>query len=291
MSELSLTGAPSPPASSPFDSMAAGYDTGFTDTQIGMAMRRAVWQRMDARFEPGQRVLELNCGTGADALHLAQRGVHVLATDVAPGQVEVTRRKAEAAGMEDRITVRRLALEALAGTAARAKITRFLLEPPTFDGALSNFGGLNCVDDWRGIGAGLAACLRPGAYAMVCVMGPSCPWEWGWYLLHGEPGKAFRRLRPGGTSWRGLTIRYPSVKRLTQDFAPHFRLLRASAVGALIPPSYMEAWIARRPRLLARLNRWERRWETLPCLTALADHYLLEFQRLPAANNQCLDSI
>jgi SAM-dependent methyltransferase len=276
-----------PAVVSPFDAMAAGYDAGFTDTHIGMAMRRAVWQRMDARFEPGQRVLELNCGTGADALHLAQRGVQVVATDIAPAMVEATRRKVEEAGMQDRVTVRQLALEDLAGRAANSEAARSPLEPSSFcvdgefDGALSNFGGLNCVDDWRGVGAGLAGHLRPGACALLCVMGPYCPWEWAWYLLHGKPGKAFRRLRADGTQWRGLTIRYPSISRLRRDFAPHFHLLRVSAVGAFIPPSYVESWIARRPRLLARLSALERRCETLPGLPTLADHYLLELERLP----------
>jgi hypothetical protein len=116
---------------------------------------------------------------------------------------------------------------------------------------------------------------------MLCVMGPRCAWEWAWYLLHARPGKALRRLRPGGVPWRGLTIRYPSVGEMRLAFAPHFRLLRISAVGALVPPSYMEGWAAHRPRLLERLNALERRWETASPLVALADHYLLELERLP----------
>jgi hypothetical protein len=53
-------------------------------------------------------------------------------------------------------------------------------------------------------------------------------------------------------------------------------------VGAFIPPSYVEAWIARHPALLAHLNARERRWEAVPGLASLADHYLLELERLPA---------
>jgi SAM-dependent methyltransferase len=262
--------------------MAAGYDAGFTHTHIGMAMRQAIWRRMDARFMPGQRVLELNCGTGEDALYLAWRGIDVVATDVAPAMVDAARCKVARAGLENRITVRQMALDQLASLAEQdTGITPFEFDPPIFDGALSNFGGLNCVSDWRKVGAGLATCLRPGACAMLCVMGPCCLWEWAWYLLHGEPGKAFRRLRPGGIPWRGMTVRYPSISRLRRTFAPYFRLMRVSAVGVFVPPSYVETWIARRPGLLARLNAWERRWETLPGLPVLADHYLLELERLP----------
>ena len=107
-----------------------------------------------------------------------------------------------------------------------------------------------------------------------------CPWEWGWYLLQGKPGKAFRRLRRRGVPWRGLTIRYPFIATLRRAFAPHFRLQRVSAIGALIPPSYAQTWAARHPRLLKVLDSWERHIETWPFLPSLADHYLLELERV-----------
>ncbi len=276
------------PQSSPFDEMAADYDRSFTTSAIGSLMRQAVWRRLDACFQPGDRVLELNCGTGADAIHLARRGVRVLATDIAPAMLELTRAKVAQAELSSMVEVRQLALEDLRltiedlrlGSVPDQIVNRKSEIVNQFDGALSNFGGLNCVADLSGVAAGLAACLRPGAPALLCVMGPLVPWEWAWHLGRRQPAKAFRRLRRGGVAWRGLTIRYPSIGSLRREFAPWFRLRRASAVGALLPPSYAEGWAVRRPHLLARLNRWERRPETLPPLPWLADHYLLELQRL-----------
>ena len=264
---------PAPQLASPFDAMAAGYDAAFSRSRIGALMRGAVQRRMDARLQPGDRILELNCGTGEDAIYLAQRGICVLATDVSTEMVEVARAKALALGLTNRIEARPLAIEAL-GAANLAESSG------TFDGALSNFGGLNCVEDWKAAGSGLAGCIRPGGFALLCLMGPLCVWEWGWYLLRGRPDKAFRRLRPGGVRWRGLTIRYPAPRRMQRDFAPYFRCVRVSAVGALLPPTYAEDWAARHPRLLERLNAWERRGETWPLMTCLADHYLLELQRV-----------
>src|SRR5687768_4202797 len=78
---------------SPFDAMAADYDRSFSDSLIGTLMRRAVWRRLDAYFCPGDRVLELNCGTGEDAIYLGRRGVRVLATDIAPAMLDVARGK------------------------------------------------------------------------------------------------------------------------------------------------------------------------------------------------------
>ena len=51
-------------------------------------MRGATQRRLEARFSAGHRVLELNCGTGEDAVFLARRGVRVLATDLSGAMVE-----------------------------------------------------------------------------------------------------------------------------------------------------------------------------------------------------------
>jgi ubiquinone/menaquinone biosynthesis C-methylase UbiE len=256
----------------PFDDLAADYDQSFTATSIGQRMRAATWRRLDLAFRPGERVLELNCGTGEDAVHLAGRGVHVVATDVSPAMLAVTRAKVDRAGLASMVEVAQLRIENLDNQGDRGG----------FDGVLSNFGGLNCVGDVQEVARGLAAMLRPGGTAVLCLMGPAVPWEWGWYLARGQPGKALRRLRSGGTSWRGLTIRYPTIGTTRRAFAPWFEQRRVAAVGALVPPSYAGAWAARHPRLLAALDRWERGIETLPPLPWLADHYLMELERTNA---------
>ena len=280
---------------SAFDDFAGDYDDTFTRSAIGRLMREAVWRRLDVHFRSGEQVLELNCGTGADAIHLAQRGVHVLATDVSEAMLAVTRRKVAQAGMEELVQVAKLDIADLAawGSSLRSEtrdqrsqdndsspsrdpISGLRSPFSSFDGVLSNFGGLNCVTDLAGVAQALAGLLKPGGRAILCIMGPLAPWEWAWYLRQGQAGKAFRRLRRDGVPWRGLTIRYPSIAALRRAFAPMFTVQRVSAIGALLPPSYVEPWAARHPALLARLNRIERRLETAWPLPWLADHYLIE---------------
>jgi SAM-dependent methyltransferase len=250
-----------------FDTLAPDYDASFTVTPLGTLLRQAVWRRLDASFAPGQRVLELGCGTGEDAVHLASHGVRVLATDASPVMVETARRKVAAAGLGEMVDARRMGMEEV-GTLAG-----------TFDGAFSDFGGLNCVADLGGIAQGLAALLPPGAPVLLCVMGPLVPWEWIWYLSKLQPGKAFRRLRPGGVAWRGITVRYPSIRTLRRAFAPAFRLRRVSGVGAFLPPTYVEGWTRRHPRALSLLERWEGRLAAVAPFPWLADHYLAELVR------------
>ena len=109
-------------------------------------MRRAVWARCAARFASGARVLEMNCGTGEDALWLAHRGVQVLATDASPAMLRVAESKLAASPGSAPAQLARLAWEEL-GT----------FEAGPFDGVLSNFGGLNCVGDLRAAACALAA--------------------------------------------------------------------------------------------------------------------------------------
>jgi ubiquinone/menaquinone biosynthesis C-methylase UbiE len=254
--------------STAFDALAADYDRKFTATPIGRRMRQAVWRRCDARFPAGARVLEMNCGTGEDAVHLGRRGVRVLATDIAAGMVACAAGKIVREGVAERVTVTQLAWQDLDR-----------LEQHSFDGALSNFGGLNCLARIDAIRAPLARRLRPGATALFCVMGPWVPWEWLWFLLQGEPRKAFRRLGRHGAVWSGARIQYPSIRALRRALSPDFSVLRVAAIGALLPPPYTASWAERHPLLLAALDRCERRLEAVPPLPWLADHYLLEAER------------
>ena len=251
-----------------FDARAEGYDGQFTRTRIGTAMRAAVWARCAVRFRPGFRILEMNCGTGEDARWLASQGMQVLATDISPRMIEVAQRKLAGLTENDAVQLQTLAWEQLGQLAAAP-----------FDGLLSNFGGLNCVADLPAAAGAAAARLKPGAIAILCIMGPRVPWEWLWFLARGRPSAAFRRLRRS-REWSGIAIHYPSITATVQAFAPNFRLLRVGAIGALLPPPYTEGTLRRFPRLLGALERLERRWENRWPLPQLADHYLLELERV-----------
>jgi len=250
--------------------MAGAYDRQFTATAIGMMMRRAVWARCAARFDRGSRVLEMNCGTGEDALWLVRRGVHVVATDVSAAMLEVARAKVSASTQPASARFQSLAWEGLAD-----------FEEGGFDGALSNFGGLNCVEDLRAAARALAAKLKPGGTAVLCLMGPVVPWEWLWFLGQADLARAFRRLRRGGATWSGIPIRYPSIGAARRAFSPQFNCLRVSALGALLPPPYAQGLLGRWPRLIGALDRAERRLESRWPLPWLADHYVLELERRP----------
>jgi ubiquinone/menaquinone biosynthesis C-methylase UbiE len=266
--------ANSEPCAAAFDRIAGTYDEVFTDSAIGRAQRRIVWNEVDRVFLPGQRILEINCGTGVDALHLAGRGVEVHACDASPGMIAQAKRRAESSSLRDRVRFRRLATEEIGSLAC---------EGP-YDGVLSNFSGLNCVSNLDLVSRSLAGLVRPGGRAVLCVFGSFCLWEVLWYTAAGDVRKAFRRfrrqaVRAGLTTDTSVTVNYQSVRSLKRIFAPHFLLERWMGVGVALPPSYVTPVAARLPELVDWAFAIDGRVGRVPGLRAFADHALLTFKR------------
>jgi ubiquinone/menaquinone biosynthesis C-methylase UbiE len=263
------------PPASPFDAVADGYDHSFSGTEIGRRLRAGVRRRVEGAYESGDRVLELGCGTGEDALWLARRGVRVLATDASSAMLEVTQRKADEAGLGALVQTRQLDLARLDSEADQLGFP--------FDGALSNFGPLNCVHDRTPVARALARLVRPGGLVAAVLMGPFCPWEVVWHLLHLEPATAVRRLRQGRPVdvGGGETVRvwYPSPARLQREFADGFRATGLVAIGCFLPPPYLAHLADTRPRLVRRLARLESRWQDRFPFTWCGDHYLMSLER------------
>jgi ubiquinone/menaquinone biosynthesis C-methylase UbiE len=162
-----------------------------------------------------------------------------------------------------------------------------LKERGPFDGALSNFGVLNCVENLPQVAAALAPLMRKGAPLVLCVMGRFCLWETIWYLLHGRLEKALRRFRtareendsPGLDSGGSFPLYYRTASRVSAAFKEGFKLQSVRGVGVLVPPSYMEAWARRWPRLVHAFDRIDNRLGGWPILRTVADHQLLIFER------------
>jgi ubiquinone/menaquinone biosynthesis C-methylase UbiE len=255
-----------------FDRVAASYDEQFTRTVIGQAQRKQVWKRLLKAFGPGDRVLELNCGTGEDAAYLAACGRRILACDASAEMIKVanTRAKREAKGGD--IAFQHLSNEDL----------RFLFRKRPFDGAYSNFSGLNCVSDLRPVARELASLVRPGGHLLICLWSRVCVGELVWYLLHGQTQKAFRRFSGKAKAQVGgvtISVSYPTAGEVQGAFAPWFELERRQAIGLFVPPSYVESWAKRHRETIEYLEKIDAAFEDVPVLRDLGDHVLLEFTR------------
>ncbi len=88
-----------------FDTVAQSYDASFTHSVIGIAQRDVVWSYLESSLSSSDKlnILELNCGTGEDALWFAKKGHKVLATDISEKMLGITQEKIHEANLLSRV--------------------------------------------------------------------------------------------------------------------------------------------------------------------------------------------
>lgn len=271
MSQLAVA---SLPAALVFDQMASEYDDVFTRSSIGRAQRNVVWNVLTQAFQSGDHVLELNCGTGEDALFLARHAIAVTACDASPKMIQVALERLRTEAPNIPVQFNLLPTERL----------RELQSTTIFDGAFSNFSGLNCVSDLRQVANDLASLLSTDATLVICLSTRFCLWEMIWFLFHGNVRKAFRRCSGRNTATVGefaIDVYYPTIRKLQQLFAPSFVMHSCKGVGIAVPPSYVQTWINSHPKLLRMLCAIDRIISSLPGFRVLGDHMILRFGRMP----------
>ena len=252
-----------------WDAAAEKYGDAFTGTHVGRMWREAVQIDLEAAFTPGSVVLELNCGTGIDAIHLANRGVAVLACDISLRMIELARQNAVTAGVRDRIDFRVLATEQL------ARLETEIL----FDGAFSNFSGLNCVQDLAAVRSSLSRRLKPGARVLLCMLGRYGIWERLWHLYHREWSQVLRtpQTREVGDS---VVVQYPSQRSIVEVFSTDFKLRRWKGIGIAVPPPYLNYWCTRFPRVTQCLAQIDQRIGGAPIFRRFGACILFEFEKV-----------
>lgn len=257
-----------------FSRKALEYDVFGRDHPNLTRMRERVYAHLDAPLPPGARILELNAGTGTDALRLARRGYHVHATDLAPGMVAAIEQKARTVGLDDRLTVQRCSFTQL------EQVTH-----GPFDAVFSNFGGLNCVEDLRLVTRPLGKLLVRGGVVTWVIMPPICPWEW-LQVLHGDRHTAFRRLRRGGVLAHvsGISFRtyYFTPHRVIEAFGRAYQVLRLEGLSVFAPPADRKEFARKHPgwyRALVRIDDW---LASLPPFRSWGDFFILSLRYLGA---------
>ncbi|WP_258101658.1 class I SAM-dependent methyltransferase [Marinoscillum pacificum] len=257
-----------------FDVAAIGYDEEFTKTSIGIAQRQQVWtyvyeliaQRAD---DMPLRVLELNCGTGEDARFFASKGCQVVATDVSEKMLEVAQFK----NSQTAISFEVLDLN---------EIQNLQSEP--FDLIFSNFGGLNCIapEAMEKLGVELPRLFNPKGHFIAVVMPSFCLWESVYYLAKLSLFTAFRRRKKyviANVSGQQVKTYYYSphvFDRLINQGGRFFRE-KLKPIGLSVPPSYLENYFQKYPKILQNLSDVDNRMAKYGWQAFVSDHYLIQY--------------
>jgi ubiquinone/menaquinone biosynthesis C-methylase UbiE len=262
----------------PFDILAETYDKDFSHTHIGRLQRERVWEKLLPVLNAYNRplnILELNCGTGEDALQLASLGHNVIATDASAVMIEkATQKKLLHESLHDRLEFMQCSFEEL--------VSRKFAQ--RFDLIFSDFGGLNCIDEkaLNALSKTLSRLLNPGGHLFFVVMGSFCAWETGYYLLHGKFKTAFRRWRqqaPFTIEGKTMPIYYYNPASFRKLFDAAFIYINSFAVGLFIPPSYLEPFFLKHQAMLGKLNALEKKLTGSSIMCRLSDHYCIVFKK------------
>ena len=150
-----------------FDNLAANYDSGFTHTDIGKLQRGIVHRMLRKKTDPSrfQRVLELNCGTGEDALWMSGQGFSVVATDISGEMIRIADHKATQLKLHNPPVFTTLDFNDIP-----------VDKGESYDLVFSNFGGMNCAgpEQLHEVAGRLHKILRPGGKVIAVIMGKKC---------------------------------------------------------------------------------------------------------------------
>ncbi len=228
-----------------FSLTAAKYDSFAQDHPHLTRMRNKVYAHVQRHVPAGARILELNAGTGTDAVQLALRGYSVHATDIAPGMLERLRGKVDALQLQNRVTVEE-----------RSLLTLEDVPGAPFDAVFSDLGGLNCVPDLSPVIAQLPKVLRPGGIVTWVIMPHLCLWEMA-EVFRGHFRLAFRRFARGAVranlEGRQFDVYYFSPRQVIDWFGSEYELLALEGLSVLTPTAESKGFAKTFPRLYAGL--------------------------------------
>ena len=256
-----------------FDSVAADYDGARGNNSLIQDMRSEMWHWLDATFAPNSRLIDVGCGTGLDAIRMAQLGHHITATDWSPQMMQRTRDRAErehVASLVQPVAVGAHELQRLPGEGV-------------YDGAYSNLGPLNCVPDLSDVSRECARLLKTGGALVFTVIGRVCPWE----IVHYVRRRRWARVRirfagnlvPVSMNKHTIWTRYYGPREFYRAFEPYFTLEHFRGLCVFAPPPYL-TWVRdKHPRLHERLWQLDQRVSAWPVIRGMGDHFLIVMRK------------
>ncbi|MBA3663407.1 MAG: class I SAM-dependent methyltransferase [Bacteroidetes bacterium] len=254
-----------------FNNYALEYDAHFSETLVGRAQRQLVHNYLDKVILPEMSVLEINCGTGVDALFLAERCSDLLCTDLSEKMVEVTKHKTQ---LLENCMVKQASIQDL--DKAVNKITQVIF---------SNFGGLNCLDkpEILNFTKTCSALTQSGSQMVFVIMGTKCIWENFYFILKGDFTKAFRRKQnegvKTGSAQEEFIVQYYTPGEIKDFFKTDFICMNTKPIGLFLPPSYLNSFFKNRPLLFSFFSGLDQLFSRFSFFSNYADHYLIHLER------------
>ncbi len=261
-----------------FNRQSEMFDLYEEQNEILKRMRTVVREHLLRHLKNDDRILELNAGTGIDAIYLAEKGFHVHTIDLSEGMLNKLEAKINSYGLKDKISFELLSF---------TELDKLLKN--NFDYIFSNFGGLNCVEDLSEATKHFNKILKPEGRLTFVIMPPLSLWEIA-LALKGKFNPAFRRLHKNGTvaNIEGIkfTTYYHSLQKLKHTLGRDFNLIEVQGLASISPPPYADKFPKHHPQLYKMLCGIDDGASHFFPFNRCADHYIATFKFTPERLSQ-----
>jgi ubiquinone/menaquinone biosynthesis C-methylase UbiE len=256
-----------------FNSQSSLFDGMYSSNSIIRYKRERVRSHVQKFLKANSSILELNAGTGEDAVFFAQQGHVIHATDISAGMQEVLIEKAKQNGLAGRITHELCSFTRLEDLQKKAE----------YDLIFSNFAGLNCTDDLKKVLDSFSAILKPGGIITLVILPKFCLWET-LLVFKGKFKTAFRRFfskRGRVAHMEGNYFRcwYYNPSFILRHLKNSFDLVGLEGLCTIVPPSYIEDFAEKHPRTFGFLKRKEDQLKDRWPWKYLGDYFIISLEK------------
>ncbi|MCR8559983.1 class I SAM-dependent methyltransferase [Mucilaginibacter sp. BJC16-A38] len=260
-------------AESAFSTQSVIFDELYSGNTIINYKRKRVRDHILQFLKPGSSILELNSGTGEDALFFAQKGFKVHATDISVGMQAELKRKVASAGLNENVTTE---------ICSYTMLDQLRNNGP-FDHIFSNFAGLNCTNELDKVLGSFDSLLKPGGTVTLVVLPKFCLWET-LMLFKGKFRTAFRRFFSGNgvkAHIEGVYFKcwYYQPSFIIKRLKDQFDLMGVEGLCAIVPPSYIEGFAEKHPALYKFLVDNEDKLKSSCPWKFIGDYYIISLKR------------
>ncbi len=260
-------------ASEAFSKQAPLFDELYGSDSVIAYKRKRVREHLLGFAKPKASMLELNCGTGEDALFFAKKGFTVHATDLSDGMLSILKQKVDAGGQGQNITTEICSFTELNN----------LNNKGPFDVVYSNFGGLNCTGELNKVLQQLPSLVKSSGTVSLVIISKFCLWEI-LLLFKGKFKTAFRRFfskhgRKAHIEGTYFKCWYYSPSFVIRSLKNDFDVVAVEGLCTLVPPSYVEHFGEKYPRMFSLLKKLEDRWKTKWPWRFIGDYFIITLKK------------
>jgi ubiquinone/menaquinone biosynthesis C-methylase UbiE len=256
-----------------FDNASITYDKDEAGNFIMVMMRALSLQVLRATFRPGQRILEIGCGTGAEAIELAKASITVVATDISSQMISRVRERARAQNLVDKIQVHQMAAH---------DISKLQTEygPNSFDGAYSSFGALNCELNLGRFASSLARLLKARSRFVCSVINKICLFDLVLNALLLKRNPRFDKYPTLNIGNRLLVAKFYAPGEFAKMLRPFFIVEGTRGLPAILPPPHFDKHVVLLRAAMKNLLPLEWWLGGVFPFSQLGDHFLTTLRKV-----------